>query len=119
MQLLSQCHNAEVIGHPYSPSGDPTRCTVCGEETGTYFKYPIDLFVQLDSFEKIRVEAKKEVYREWLEHFDNHDAVFELCVNEFLSRAKKELGIDNIGTPHTGPQKGKQVDLDTGEEVNK
>lgn len=35
-KLLSNCHNAEVLGHPESPSGDPTRCTQCGEICGTH-----------------------------------------------------------------------------------
>ena len=100
MELLSQCHNVEVIGHPYSPSGDPTRCTKCGELCGTYFKYNIDKYHSLEAFEKIREEAKKEVYREWLEHFDNHDAVFETCVNEFMRRAKMELCEQCPNGPH-------------------
>lgn len=37
-KLLSKCHNAEVLGHPDSPSGDSTRCTKCGLICGTYFE---------------------------------------------------------------------------------
>lgn len=33
--LLSQCCNAPVHGHPESPSGDPTRCSKCGKECDT------------------------------------------------------------------------------------
>jgi uncharacterized Zn finger protein len=28
---LSTCHNAPIIGHLDSPSGDPIRCSECGE----------------------------------------------------------------------------------------
>jgi len=30
--LRSECHRVKVHGHPESPSGDPPRCTKCGEE---------------------------------------------------------------------------------------
>jgi len=43
--LLSKCCNADVMGHPDSPSGDPTRCTKCGKECGTYTK-EIGLFTE-------------------------------------------------------------------------
>ena len=32
--LKSTCHNAEIIGHLESPSGDPIRCSQCGEICG-------------------------------------------------------------------------------------
>lgn len=34
IQLLSTCHNAPIIGSIDSPSGDPIRCSQCGEICG-------------------------------------------------------------------------------------
>lgn len=35
-ELLSDCHQATVMGHPDSPSGDGTRCTKCGKMCGIF-----------------------------------------------------------------------------------
>lgn len=106
-KLLSQCCNVEVIGHPNNPSGDPTRCTECGEICGTFEDY---MCVPVTSPEELTPEARAElkIPQTWEERFaekkkeweaKGYDLLWEdiqSFIQSELDKARKEGRIEGI-----------------------
>ena len=51
--LRSVCCEAKVIGHPESPSGDPTRCSKCSETCGTLCLIPYNDYLKMNDTQEI------------------------------------------------------------------